>query len=217
MSYGGILRKKIGIEHKVDAFLDLVSESGIIYKRGIDSYTSHNLDAFKGHLENMVETERQADVLRRSIEDLLYRRTLIPESRGDVLRLIEGMDSLLGHFKGSMFRFEIERPNMRETLVKDLLALVECVVEAVEAVTCSIRSFFKNILAVSDHLHKVSYWEAEADKISTRLQTAIFRTENLELCESLQLSAFVRHVDAIADQAEDMADSLAIYVLKRAF
>lgn len=217
MSFGGILRKRTGIEHKVDAFIDLVSESGLIYKRGIEAYTSKDYETFKETLDQITDVERHADDLRRAIEDLLYRRTLIPESRGDVLKLIESMDSLLGRFKGSMFRFEIERPNFRDHMIKDLLALVQTVVEAEEAVTVSVRSFFKNISAVHDHLHKVPFWEAEADKISTKLQTAIFRSEELELCESLQLGAFVRHVDAIADQAEDMADSLAIYVLKRAF
>lgn len=216
MAFGGIVRNKTGIEHKIDAFMALVSESGLIYKRGIQIYTNNNLDEFQKALDQIVDVERQADELRRSIEDLLYRRTLIPESRGDVLKLIENMDSLLGQFKGSMFRFQIERPQMHDWLLEDLLALVECVVESVEAVTLSIRSFFTNITAVSDHLHKVSFWEAEADKISTKLQTAIFRSEDLKLYESLQLSAFVRSVDAIADQAEDMADSLAIYVLKRA-
>ena len=64
-------------------------------------------------------------------------------------------------------------------------------------------------------MHKVSYWETESDKISTRLQRAIFKTDNLHLSQKMQLRDLVRHVDKIADRAEDVSDKLSIYVIKR--
>lgn len=215
MTFVSIFKNKTGIEAEIDSFLNMVSESGLIFTQGVNEYFSGDIDAFGKHLTQIVETEQRADALRRSIEDLLYRRTLIPESRGDVLKLIEGMDSLLGGFKGAIFRIEIERPEIGREFTEDFRSLVKCSVEAVEAVTLSVRSFFKNIAGVADHIHKVSFWETEADKLSTKLQSAIFRMERLELCQQLQLRDLVRQVDSIADHAEDMADSLAIYVIKR--
>ena len=64
-------------------------------------------------------------------------------------------------------------------------------------------------------MHKVPYWETESDKISTRLQRAIFRREDLRLSHRMQLRDFVRHIDEIADRAEDDADRMSIYVIKR--
>ena len=62
---------------------------------------------------------------------------------------------------------------------------------------------------------KVSYWETESDKVSTRLQRAIFNKDDLHLSQKLQLRDFVMHVDKIADRAEDVSDKLSIYVIKR--
>jgi len=153
--------------------------------------------------------------LRRSLEEKLYIQTLIPESRGDVLSLLENMDSLLDRFKGAMWRFDIERPEISSEFHDDFGELANNVVEAVEAIVRSSRAFFKDISAVADHMHKVSYWETESDKISTRLQRNIFRQKELRLSHRMQLRDFVRHIDKIADRAEDVADHLSIFVIKR--
>ncbi|MBE9486073.1 MAG: DUF47 family protein [Chloroflexi bacterium] len=215
MAFISIFKNSTGIEKEINHFLDLASESGLIFIQGMNTYLLDNIESFSEHLAQIVETEKMADALRHSIEDFLYRKTLIPESRGDVLELIERMDALLGQFKGVMFRIEIERPDINLLFHDDLKALNDCVVQSVEAVTLSLRAYFKDISQVADHMHKVSFWESESDKASTRLQKAIFGNEQLGLDLKMQLRDLVKHIDGIADQAEDMADSLAIYVIKR--
>jgi hypothetical protein len=210
-----ILKKKIGIEKQIDDFLDQVSESGLLFKSGINAYLKNKIEAFEKKLESIVETEHHGDALRRSLEEQLYTQTLIPESRGDVLSLLESMDSLLDRFKGAMWRFDIECPVIGDEFHEDFIELINSVVEAVEAIVRSSRAFFKDISAVADHMHKVSYWETESDKISTRLQRNIFRQKELRLSHRMQLRDFVRHIDKIADRAEDVADHLSIFVIKR--
>jgi predicted phosphate transport protein (TIGR00153 family) len=210
-----ILKRKLEIVKRIDDFLDNVSESGLLFKLGVDSYLKGNVESFEKKLEDITQTENQGDSLRRSLEEQLYLQTLIPESRGDVLELLENMDTLLDCFKGAMWRFEIEYPTIPSVIHDDFKELVECVVDSVEAMVRSARAFFKDIAAVSDHMHKVSYWEKQSDKVSTRLQRSIFRQNELQLSHKLQLRDFVIHIDQIADQAEDVADKLSIYVIKR--
>jgi len=163
----------------------------------------------------MLSLSATSSALRRSVEEQLYVKTLIPESRGDVLELLESMDSLLDRFKGALWQFEIEQPEILPEFNEDLKELVLCVVETVEAIVRSSRAFFTNVFSVSDHIHKVSYWETQSDKISTKLQKAIFKCQELRLSQKLQLRDLVRHVDKIADRAEDVADKLSIYIIKR--
>jgi predicted phosphate transport protein (TIGR00153 family) len=210
-----ILKQKLEIGKRIDDFLDNVSESGLIFKLGVDSFLKGNLESFEKKLEDITHTEKQGDSQRRSLEEQLYVQTLIPESRGDVLELLENMDALLDRFKGAVWRFEIEYPVIPAELHNDVKELVVCVVEAVEAMVRSARAFFKDIAAVADHMHKVSYWEKQSDKVSTRLQRNIFRQEDLRLSHKLQLRDFVTHIDKIADRAEDVADKMSIYVIKR--
>jgi len=210
-----ILRKKMGIEKQVDDFLNQISEAGLLFKTGVDIYLKGKKDAFLKKADEIAEVEHRGDALRRSIEEQLYLKTLIPESRGDVLDLLENMDALLDRFKGAIWRFEIERIEIDPKFHDDFKELVNYVVEASEAIVRSARAFFKNTKAVADHMHKVSFWETEADKVSTQLQRKIFRQEDMRLSHRMQLREFVRHVDKIADRAEDVADKLNIFVIKR--
>ncbi len=212
-----ILRKNAGIEKQVDDFLDQISEAGLLFKSGVDTYLKGNKDAFLRRADQIVEVEHKGDALRRIIEEQLYRKTLIPESRGDVLELLENMDALLDRFKGAIWRFEIERIEIPPEFHDDFIELVKNVVEASEAIVRSVRAFFKDTAAVADHMHKVSFWETECDKISTMLQKTIFRKEEMRLSHRMQLRNFIRHVDKIADRAEDVADKLNIFVIKRSF
>jgi len=151
-----ILKQKLEIGKRIDDFLDNVNESGLLFKLGVDSYLKGNVESFEKKLEDITHTENQGDSLRRSLEEQLYMQTLIPESRGDVLELLENMDALLDRFKGAMWRFEIECPLIPLEFHNDFKELVACVVDAVEVMVRSARAFFKDIAAVADHIHKVS-------------------------------------------------------------
>lgn len=210
-----ILKKRFGVGRKVDDFLDKVSESGMLFKHGVDAYLTANQESFAKKIEDIVRVEHVGDDLRRDLEELLYTHTLIPESRGDVLALLENMDGLLDRFKGALWRFDIEQPDIYPELHDDIRELAACAVESVEAMVRSARAFFKDIAAVADHLHKVSHWESQSDKVSTRLQKKVFTKRDLPLSYRMQLRDFIRHVDKIADRAEDVADKLRIYVIKR--
>lgn len=210
-----ILQNKIGIERQIEEFLNQVSRSGMIFCQGCDYYLSGKRDDFSRKLEEIAACEHAGDDLRRSINEYLFTKTLIPESRGDVMALLENMDSLLDRFKGALWRFEIEKPELCEEFHDDFRQLINSVIEANEAIVRSCRAFFTDISSVSSHLHKVSYWETESDKISSRLQTAIFNNKDLRLSHQMQQQDFARHLDKIADRAEDIADRLNIYTIKR--
>lgn len=212
---GTIFKKRIDIEKQVNDFLNQISEAGLLFKSGVDTYLKGKKDAFLKKTGEIAAVEHRGDALRRSIEEQLYLKTLIPESQGDVLDLLENMDALLDRFKGAIWRFEIERIEIDPKFHDEFKELVANVVEASEAIVRSVRAFFKNTGTVADHMHKVSFWETEADKVSTALQRKIFRQKDMRLSHRMQLRDFVRHVDKIADRAEDVADKLNIFVIKR--
>ncbi|MBT3807635.1 MAG: DUF47 family protein [Desulfobacula sp.] len=210
-----ILKKSISIEKEIDNFLNQFSEAGLLFKSGVDIYLSGKKDRFQRTIDEITQIEHKGDALRRSIEEKLYRKTLIPESRGDVLDLLESLDGLLDRFKGALYRFDIEGVEIDQRFHEDFKELVRNVVNASEALAQSSRSFFKDISSIANHMHKVSFWETEADKVSTLLQKRIFRQDEMRLSQKMQLRDFVRHVDKIADRAEDVADDLSIFVIKR--
>jgi len=211
----GILKKEVDMGKMVDELADKISEAGMFCQSGVDAYLKGNLDAFAASLTCIRDTEKQRDMLRRSIVETLYRKTLIPDLRADVLELLENMDALLDQLKEVVSEIEIERPVISEEFKQDFRDLLKYTVEAVEADLRSCRAFFNDIYSVADHLHKVSFWEKETDKVSTRLQRAIFARKDLNLGHKMQLRYFAKQIDQIADDAEDIADRLNIFVGKR--
>ena len=203
------------LESEIDDFLDKLSESSLMFKIAVNLYLKEGCSPdFEKKLQDVNKMESTADHLRRAIETKLYAQTLIPESRGDVLGLIENLDHLLNLFEGALWAFSIEKPDIPEEFHADYETLTEMAVLSVESLVLASRAFFRNIEAVGDHNHKVMFYEKEADKIGTKLKKAIFASD-LDLSRKSHLRNFVEHIDNVPDWAEDVADRLAIYSIKR--
>ena len=159
--------------------------------------------------------ERHADGLRRGIELALYEQSLIPDSRGDMLSLLEDLDYLLNVFQENLFAYSVELPDFPHALHKELKLLAEQSALAVESVVMAARSYLRDVNAVRDHLHKVMLYEHEADKLALSLKAQIFRSD-LSLDRKSHLRDFVDKLELVPNEAEDVADWLAIYTIKRA-
>jgi predicted phosphate transport protein (TIGR00153 family) len=210
-----LFRRTKELEQKIDGFFDKLSEAAVVYRLAVRVYLKEGMnDEFKRRLDNVNALESEADKLRREIEQQLYSNTLIPDSRGDVLGLIETADQLLSQFEGSLWAFNIETPDIPEEFRDGFKKLAGMVVKAVDELGLGARAFFRSPHDVPAYNHKVMLYEREADVISTSLKRAIFGSD-LELSRKLHLREFVEQIDSIADLAEDVADRLAIYAIKR--
>ena len=203
------------LENQIDEFLDKISEAGMVFDRALRVYLSQGpSEEFNSFLSQGAEIERRGDDLRRAIEAELYVRTLIPDLRADVLALLEGMDHLVNVYEGDLFRISIQSPDIPEEFHAGFLDLTETVISCVESVVLAARAFFRDIDAVRDHSTKTIFLETEADKIGTKLQRAIFAS-TLPLERKMHLRYFVERIDELANSAEDVADELQIYTIKR--
>lgn len=203
------------LESQIDKFLDKLSESTVMFRLGVRTYLKEGANGeFEQKLKAVNTLESEADALRRIIEKELYTHTLIPDARGDVLGLIENLDHVMTLYEGVLWAISIEKPDIPEDLTSGFRKLTNMVVQAAEALVLAARSFFRSPHAVGDYNHKVMVYEKEADKISTQLKRDIFDSD-VELAHKMHLKNFVEQIDNVADWAEDVADRLAIYAIKR--
>ena len=210
-----LFRRTRELETEIDDFLDKLSETALVFKQAVQLYLADGVtEEFEERLRYANELERAADQLRRSIEAQIYAHTLIPGSRGDVLHLLENLDGVLNLMEGALWSFSIETPDIPACFHPDYQALTDMAVNAVESIVLASRAFFRNIEAVTDHMHKVMFYEKEADKVGTKLKRAVFASD-LPLSHKSHLRHFAEHIDNVADSSEDVADRLAIYTIKR--
>lgn len=209
-----ILKTTRFIETQIDAFLDIVSDSATTFELAIEDYLNHRIDQFENRLSQIRENEHRADDLRVSAERFLYERTLIPENRGDVLAILENTDEVIDHIKDSLVQFSIEMPQIPEVLNDLWMQTTKASVNAVEQLAFAVRSFFRDLAAVNNYIHKVYFFEREADHIGERLRREIFNLD-IELSHKSQLRFFAIHIEQISDYAQAVCDRLSIYVIKR--
>lgn len=91
----------------------------------MNHYLAGEDDHFQTKLKHLDDKEAMADNLRRDAENQLYAHSLIPQSRGDVLALLENMDYVIDTCKKTLTQFDIEKPEIDESLQKDFLLLTE--------------------------------------------------------------------------------------------
>lgn len=203
------------IENQINEFLDKISEAGLVFEMGFVSYMDCGVDdSCQEKLRQISDLERRGDKLRREIETALYTELLIPDSRGDVLSLLEDLDDLLDRLKSTLLGITIEQPDIPDGEKNDLKELISMAVRSVESTVVASRAFFTDFTAVRDHIHKIGFFEREADRIAIGMKKNIFQSE-LPLDRKMHLRDVVDTVDHLADQAENVGDRLSIYAIKR--
>ena len=212
------------LEGQIDEFLDKLAEGAIYFERGITAYLEVRefSEACEEKLSQIIDLKEKCKELRRSIVNTLYSEMLIPDFRGDVLRLLTNLFSLLDdmgkNFQDLMIEqshtYKVDNQIDEQVSTQEFLELVKVVVKSVDIVIVAARAFFRDPKSVRDHIYQVRVYESEADKIAISLKKKIFDTE-LKFSEKINLGAIVNAVDAIADKAEDVADELDIYAIQR--
>ena len=203
------------LEREIDQFVDILSEVGLVFKSIVSLYLNNgNSDKFDGMVEQVRGMESKADKITKEVERTLYEETLIPDARSDVLRLLEHMDELIGMYQGNCYHFSIQKPDFPKEFHRDLISLCETVVNCVESLCLTVRSFFRDTKSVRDNAHKVTFYEKESDMQFSSLARKIFDSD-LPLDQKMHLRYFVEKIDRICDQAEDIADEIQIYAIKR--
>lgn len=200
----------------LDNFFDTVDQGVLVFKNGVNNYLYGNTENFNDNLANLIKLESNADLLRREIENLLYSQSLMPQFRGDILKLLEDMDTIIDITKGNLAQFDVEIPNIPTELNQDFSKLTELSVSAVESLIPAVRAFFKSPDTVKDQLHRVYFFEKETDKMATAIKRKVFRDmPNLKLSEKFHLRYFTLHIENVSDEAEKVADLLSIMAIKR--
>ena len=213
-----LFAKTRSLELRIDELLDKVAEGGILFERGMVLLLERGLvPETEEKLEQLIQLKERCNQLRRRVMDTLYSEMLIPEFRGDVLRLLSNLYRLLDSIKNVFQDFLIEYSDVvsGQQSIAEAKELVAVVVQSVQAAVLGARAFFRNPEAVRDHINQIRVYEAEADGITLRLKSALFASDRA-LEQKLLGRDALAVIDGLADLAEEISDELSILAIKRA-
>ena len=158
--------------------------------------------------------EGQADNIRREVQVLLYREALFPDSRGDILGLLESIDRLANGAESAAYMIRTHNLTIPSKFVSMVSELAELCSRTVELVVQADERLYENFSTCLELIGRVNELESEADHKERELIEAIF-TSDLQNMEKLVLRDFVMRLATIADRAENVGDRLRIVVAKR--
>lgn len=200
---------------EIDEFIDKVSEAQMVVERTLLHYFEVGPDEeLDQKIGQIAKIEERADELRRNVANMMFSEMLMPDTRGDVLTLLDEVDTTLDDCVHIIVELAIERPKPVEKFSDGYEALINEVGQAVQDMLRAARSYFKDPNTIQDHVHKVAFHSKEATRIALRTGREIFDSD-LSLSRKRQGRDWIANIRRLASHAGDIGDQLAIFAIKR--
>jgi len=115
----------------------------------------NNTENFNNNLLSLANAEIESDKLRKEIEKALFTQSLMPQMRGDIMRLLEEMDNIIDQAKKSLFQFDVETPHIPAELIQDFVRLTQISVSAAESAMPAAKAYFTEPIYVKEKIYRV--------------------------------------------------------------
>lgn len=204
------------LEKEIETYLVTIQRAGMVFLEAVNEYLAEDMNSFLNRVVDIKTLESQADDLRVEIEHKLYSNMLIPDSRGDVLGLLETLDDVIDVIEDMLIALDIETPVIPKELHESFAKMCDYTKKATDELVKASRSFFTNFHATNNYINRVSFYESEVDRVEEKLKREIFQGESVEVfSHKLHLRYFTEKIAMISDAAEAVCSRLAISVIKR--
>jgi predicted phosphate transport protein (TIGR00153 family) len=203
------------IEKMILGYLAEVGKCVEMFKESMGNYFVKGL---KGKLKKLLgEThsfESKADDIRRDIERLLYQKELIPESRGDILGLLEALDPVPNKFESVLLQIYLQKIVFPEDLIENIKELIKINIDAYWLLDKAVKSLFNRSLSAKDIVKDIDEVESKSDKIERKLIKQIFE-KDIDNGTKLLFKEVVLEIGSISDRIENVADRINIITIKQ--
>ncbi len=194
--------------------LDKVQECLEQTQRTMVHYMAGEIEEAKSAALKTDHLETEADEIRRSIVDSLYKGAFLPIFRVDLHNFIEKMDLIADSAEICCDFFLGQRPEVplefRERYLKvieDTLPMFICLKEATENFFTKGENRF-----IRMKVKEIGISESAIDDEEWKITRDIF-TSNLVLAEKIHLKQGLERVTSMSDQIEDTSDWLEVLMI----
>ena len=210
-----IFKTSKSVALSIDEFFDKIDLGILNLKKGVNNYVNGNNDEFDLNLNTLTFLEKEADSIKRKIENEFYLHSLMPNYASDILNLLDNVDDIIDMSKDVLSQFDVEKPHLHEQITKDYLELVNLSVKSVENVIPAARIFFTSPEQVKDKIQKAIFYHRETKALSNNIKRKIFQESDIiKLSEKIHLRYFTLHIEQISDAAKNVAQQLSSLVIK---
>ena len=210
-----LMSKQKKIEVRLGQYHQSISDCLEAFKDAISTYCqTQNMGRLREAFYKVHKAESLADDIRREIEVAMYTKALFPESRGDILGLLETMDRVPNQAEAVVRMIVNQNIVIPEAMHPQILQLVDVCCRCVSAMVDSAGKLLSDFTSATIMVGKIDELESEADQIESALTQQLFATHDNDL-EKILLRDLIHNIAMITDRAENVGDRIRIVVAKR--
>jgi len=210
-----LFKKEQQLEQLIDQYLENVKMAQDHFLKATNVYFEKGFcEDFDFLIERMHKVESKADDTRNEIETMMYAKALIPESREDILGLLEAIDQIPGLFQVVLYMIQTQRLNTPDFLVLDMKELIRVSLECCDLLVKEVDALFKKPGDIRSFVSTIDSNESRCDHIERRIIMRIFDSD-LEPFQKLQLKELVIQLGEISDQTDRVSRRAYIVSIKR--
>ncbi|MEJ2639680.1 MAG: DUF47 family protein [Desulfosarcinaceae bacterium] len=211
-----LFKKEYRIEGLIYAYLDNIKLSQESFDSALRQCFLHGekCENFGFFLQQTHKYESKADDIRQEINDLMYGKALIPDSRGDIMGLLAALDLIPHLFENILYMIQTQRLQLPEILLVDLQALVDLCLETCDLLYRQTEGLFKKGGHIRELVNTIDTNESHCDHFERTLITKLFDSD-VDPFLKLQLKDLIIEIGEIADQADQVSKRINIISMKR--
>ncbi len=208
-------KKHESISTKLAAYFDQCDIFFNLFEKAFGMYldTGHG-SAFEAAVNKTHDAESNADDLRRDIELTLYGKALLPDSRGDLLGLLESFDLIPTAGETVLFDLLCQKINIIQEIIQPLRDLVDTNLQCYYLLRKTIDALMNNPRVTLHAVKEVDAKESQSDRQERKLIQQVFSTD-LKKGDKLELKNLICQIGRISDLAEHTSDRVGIIAIKR--
>jgi predicted phosphate transport protein (TIGR00153 family) len=208
-------KKEQQVQEALDEYLEVLRSAQDNFEKAMQVYFDRGLcEDFNFAIEQTHKWESKADDIRYAVESLMYEKALIPESRGDMLGLLEAIDDLPGLFDRCLYMLETQRIALPASLQSDFQEMISRSTSAGLALLDQVKSLLAGSNDVRDKIKLIDENESHVDHIERRILRAIFDSD-MEPFNKLLVKEYVIQLGEISDLVEKVSRRVYILSVKR--
>ncbi|MCE9615715.1 MAG: DUF47 family protein [Lentisphaerae bacterium] len=210
-----LFRKERQVEQFIFSYIDYLGEARERFAKAMEVYLRDGLcDNFRFLAEQTHKAESKADDVRYAVESMMYEQALLPESRGDILGLLEAVDAVPGIFDRTLYTIDNRRIQVPEFLIAELREMVQVSVEAVEAFEKQLRGLFTAHEDVRPLIQLINRNESQVDHIERNVMRQLFDSP-IDPFAKIQTKDLLVELADISDLAHQLSRRVYIISVKR--
>jgi len=194
--------------------LDKVGECVTRTQEVLNDYLAGRLNEAKAGAQDVDHLETEADSLRRSIVDLLYRGAFLPVFRPDIHNFVENLDRVADRAEQTCDFLLGQRPQISAEFADVYRQIYMHTRTAFDALHEAVTNFLaaSDQVFIRDRLTVVGITESTVDDLEWKYTRQLF-TSDLPLDVKMHLKQFTDLFTEISDQIEDAGDQLEVLLI----